>query len=123
MNIRYNSKEWQSLLGLLKLRRISTTANKYGKQTRKTRFQTLVLNNVFEISKFPSTSTIIDIALLINVHPKSIQKWFQNTRQMTKKRDIPIDEYSDSTPTIVDIPISTLYMLLVKARRECLIIH
>lgn len=123
MNVRYNPKEWQSLLGLLKLRRVSTTANKYGKQTRKTRFQTLVLNNVFEISKFPSTSTIIDIALLINVHPKSIQKWFQNTRQMTKKRDLSVDEYSDNTPTIVDIPISTLYMLLVKARRECLMLH
>lgn len=107
-------RELEAALGLLKLgifqRNIYTTR----RQIRKTRLQTSVLYRVFEISKFPSTKTIFDLSLLINIHPKSIQKWFQNTRQSFKKRKkkaIPIlndnvTKYKD--PNIFDVPVPIL---------------
>jgi hypothetical protein len=80
-------RELEAALGLLKLNGFQASRYSVGRQIRKTRLQTCVLHRVFEISKFPSTKTILDLALLINIHPKSIQKWFQNTRQTLKKRN------------------------------------
>ncbi|WUR05091.1 homeobox domain-containing protein 13 [Vairimorpha necatrix] len=109
-------KEWQGILGLLKLTRYTRYDQRYGRQIRKSRLQTCVLNLVFDITKFPSTSTIIDLALLINIHPKSIQKWFQNTRQTIKKKGREEDDKSNET-TIVDISVPILYKLIEKAKK------
>ncbi|KAK6089421.1 hypothetical protein P3W45_001558 [Vairimorpha bombi] len=117
-----NHKEWQSILGLLKLTRYTKYDQRYGRQIRKSRLQTCVLNYVFEITRFPSTSTIIDLALLINIHPKSIQKWFQNTRQTIKKKgrsDEDDESHGTSENTIVDVPVPTLYTLVEKAKKNC----
>nr|AGE95616.1 homeobox domain containing protein [Encephalitozoon cuniculi] len=81
-----NLRELEAALGLLKLSGFQMNRYCTGKQMRKTRLQTCVLNRIFEISRFPSSKTIVDLALLINVHPKSIQKWFQNTRQAIRKK-------------------------------------
>lgn len=104
-------RELEAALGLLKLNGFQMNRYNIGKQVRKTKLQTRVLNRVFEISKFPSSKTIFDLALLINIHPKSIQKWFQNTRQTIKKKGgakngllaSDSDEYN-----IVDIPLPVL---------------
>ncbi|KKO75531.1 homeobox domain-containing protein [Vairimorpha ceranae] len=113
-----NPKEWQSILGLLKLTRYTKYDHRYGRQIRKSRLQTCVLNYVFEITRFPSTSTIIDLALLINIHPKSIQKWFQNTRQTAKRKGNEEEDKSYEN-NIVDLPIPTLYNLMERAKKNC----
>ncbi|EOB12235.1 Homeobox protein HD-11 [Nosema bombycis CQ1] len=124
-------KEWEAALGLLKLNRYKRYDTRYGRQIRKTRLQTHVLNLVFEITKFPSTSTIVDLALLINIHPKSIQKWFQNTRQTLKKKNKGEDyeyeitrneircEMKNDDISIVDISIPTLVLLVENAKKQC----
>ncbi|KAF9762294.1 Homeobox protein HD-11 [Nosema granulosis] len=119
-------KEWEAALGLLKLNRYKRYDTRYGRQIRKTRLQTNVLNAVFDITKFPSTSTIVDLALLINIHPKSIQKWFQNTRQTSKKKGRMEDEEEASLRnegkneefSIVDISIPTLVLLIENAKKQ-----
>lgn len=107
-----NLRELEAALGLLKLNGFHMNIYSVGRQIKKTRLQIRVLNRVFEISRFPSSKTIFDLALLINIHPKSIQKWFQNTRQTMKKKKGMVrgegmtpdsDEYN-----IFDIPLPVL---------------
>lgn len=106
-----NLRELEAALGLLKLGGFQTNRYCAGKQVRKTRLQTSVLSKVFEISRFPSSKTILDLALLINIHPKSVQKWFQNTRQTMRKKgcgkaalaQLEPDEYN-----VIDIPLGVL---------------
>lgn len=120
-------KEWEAALGMLKLNRYKRYDTRYGRQIRKTRLQTNVLNSVFEITKFPSTATIVDLALLINIHPKSIQKWFQNTRQTSKKKVRTEEEEEVASLrnesknedfSIVDISIPTLVLLIENAKKQ-----
>ncbi|KAH9411963.1 hypothetical protein HK407_02g04100 [Ordospora pajunii] len=80
-------RELEAALGLMKLgwmHKIDVSEQ----QLRKTRLQTCILNSVFKMSRFPSPKSVFDIALLINVHPKSVQKWFQNARQLSKRRSL-----------------------------------
>lgn len=53
--------------------------------TRKTAYQCLVLKKVFDIIKYPSQQTQIDLSLQLNLTEKSIKLWFQNERQSENK--------------------------------------
>ncbi|KAG5859563.1 homeobox domain-containing protein [Encephalitozoon hellem] len=115
-----NMRELEAALGLLKLSGFQMNRYCAGKQMRKTRLQTCVLNKIFEISKFPSSKTIIDLALLINVHPKSIQKWFQNTRQAIRKKGCVKGVLSLSDPeehSAMDIPLGVLADIVEMEKR------
>ncbi|KHN70278.1 homeobox domain-containing protein [Ordospora colligata] len=84
---RLQCRELEAALGLMKLNwmhKIQVSEQ----QPRKTRLQTCILNSVFRMSRFPSPKSVFDIALLINVHPKSVQKWFQNARQLSKRKSL-----------------------------------
>lgn len=77
-------KEVQALMGIMKLRNVG----KFKEQTvkfKKSLFQTRVLEGVYEITNFPSTSTRKDLAILLSMPEKSVQVWFQNSRQANKK--------------------------------------
>lgn len=51
----------------------------------KTRKQVKFLQAVYEITKYPSSSTRINMSALINISSRKIQIWFQNKRQAEKE--------------------------------------
>ena len=79
-------RELEAILGMLKLRRGKMTHAKWTEKVKKTPFQTGVLREIFKITEFPSTTTRRDLALLLSIPQRSIQVWFQNTRQAKRKR-------------------------------------
>ncbi|KAG5858823.1 homeodomain-containing protein [Encephalitozoon hellem] len=77
--------EGEAIAGLIKLRRLSEKSYlgligyKY-----KTRTQVDVLKKVFEITHYPSHDTRLNLAILLNISPRTVQIWFQNTRFVSK---------------------------------------
>ncbi|WEL39491.1 homeobox domain-containing protein [Encephalitozoon hellem] len=77
--------EGEAIAGLIKLRRLSEKSYlgligyKY-----KTRMQVDVLKKVFEITHYPSHDTRLNLAILLNISPRTVQIWFQNTRFVSK---------------------------------------
>ncbi|KAM0675271.1 hypothetical protein GVAV_001096 [Gurleya vavrai] len=55
-----------------------------------------MLKEVYKITEYPSTETRYNIATILNMQPRSIQIWFQNTRQSSKELDLPISDTSTS---------------------------
>lgn len=51
----------------------------------KSKLQIQLLERVFQITKYPSTNTRTDLAILLEISPRSVQIWFQNTRQIKKE--------------------------------------
>ncbi|KAM0677966.1 hypothetical protein BDAP_001446 [Binucleata daphniae] len=43
-----------------------------------------MLTKVFKITQYPCTDTRMNIAILLDMQPRSIQIWFQNMRQAIK---------------------------------------
>ncbi|ELA41752.1 uncharacterized protein VICG_01256 [Vittaforma corneae ATCC 50505] len=77
-------KELHALMGIMKLRNVG----KFDEQNvkfKKSAFQTKVLECVYEITCFPSSSTRKDLAILLSMPEKSVQVWFQNSRQANKR--------------------------------------
>ena len=74
-------------IGLLKFSYMKRRKMYYGEKIKKNKFQQDVLNSIYEVSSFPSTETRCEIALLLGIPQRSVQVWFQNKRQLTKKRD------------------------------------
>ncbi|TBU08866.1 homeobox domain-containing protein [Hamiltosporidium magnivora] len=78
-------KEAETLIALLKIRRenrikyIGNNGYKY-----KSRRQLAMLNRIYNITNYPSTDTRNDIAVLLDIPQRSVQIWFQNTRQSMK---------------------------------------
>lgn len=108
-----NLRELEAALGLLKLNGIQMGRHG-GRQVRKTKMQTNALHRVFEITRFPSSRSIFDLSLLISIHPKSIQKWFQNTRQSLKKKGSALPDFDEHG--IVDIPLPLLAEIVERER-------
>lgn len=80
-------KEIQAVMGIMKLR----NAWKFEELTikfKKSPFQTKVLERVFRITNFPSSTTRKDLSLLLSMPEKSIQVWFQNARQANKRMKV-----------------------------------
>ncbi|KAK1347667.1 homeobox domain-containing protein [Hamiltosporidium tvaerminnensis] len=74
-------------IGLLKFSYMKRRKMYYGEKIKKNKFQQDVLNSVYEVSSFPSTETRCEIALLLGIPQRSVQVWFQNKRQLSKKRE------------------------------------
>lgn len=73
-------KNFQALLGMLKIKSFSEE-EKGGKQRiQKSEFQKAVLKEIFDITKFPSRQTRDDLAVLLKHSSRGIQIWFQNQR-------------------------------------------
>lgn len=70
----------EALLGLMKLKRGELLTSNKKIRTHKNNFQRSVLVDVFAITKFPSSDTREELALILNHTSRSIQIWFQNNR-------------------------------------------
>jgi hypothetical protein len=77
--------EADAIIGLVKMRRMTSSSafRHIGYQFR-TPGQSLVLAMVFEITIYPSCGTRKDLAVLLNMPLRSVQIWFQNSRQSLK---------------------------------------
>lgn len=96
----------QAALGLIKLKGKSRYIN------RKSPYQCIVLRKVFDIIKYPSQQTQIDLSLLLNLPEKSIKLWFQNERQMENKSNSK-DEHVG-----FEINLIILYRICMETKRE-----
>lgn len=93
-------KELEAVMGILKLKKGVVRQSGWAEKIKKTPFQVKVLQELFKLTEFPSTATRRDLSLLLSIPQRSIQVWFQNTRQAKKKyRDVLIDRglYSNSS--------------------------
>lgn len=82
--------EADALLGICMLmneRRM--LSNKEEGYKYKTSTQLRMLNTVFKITKYPSSGTRINLAILLKISTRSVQIWFQNTRQVIKDEGNP----------------------------------
>lgn len=80
-----------SIIGILRLRNFQRREFSVEK-IRKTSLQKRVLQEVYELTDFPSTNTREELALLLGLPHRSIQVWFQNKRQKNRKMPCIIDK-------------------------------
>lgn len=78
--------EIEAAIGLLKISSLKRRNPGFGVKVKKTNLQQAVLKSVFEITNFPSTETRNELALLLGISQRSVQVWFQNKRQISKKK-------------------------------------
>lgn len=91
-------RELEAAIGILKLKKSGSRMNTWSEKIKKTPYQVRVLQELFKVTEFPSTATRKDLALLLSIPQRSIQVWFQNTRQAKKKyRDVHIDRNAYSS--------------------------
>lgn len=95
MTMRNNSRlRWEEemerlidpLLGLLKLR-YDVRPDIRDEKIRKSDLQTSALLRLFNLTNFPCTSTREQIAIFLGLPQRSVQIWFQNRRQATRKNN------------------------------------
>lgn len=79
-------KELEAVMGILKLKKGIMTQSGWPEKVKKTPFQIKVLQEIFRVTEFPSTSTRKDLSLLLSIPQRSIQVWFQNTRQAKRRQ-------------------------------------
>ena len=78
----YEEMEAESIIGLIKLRRVSKSGNYVSQGYKyKTDKQLEILIAVFEITPYPTSQTREALGILLNINPRSIQIWFQNSRR------------------------------------------
>ena len=73
-------KNFQALLGMLKIKSCSEEEKSSKQRIQKSEFQKAVLKEIFDITKFPSRQTRDDLAVLLKHSSRGIQIWFQNQR-------------------------------------------
>lgn len=115
--LNYDNKQLEAALGLIKLAMMKNSAFSMGKKIKKTLFQTIVLENVFNITSLPSAHTQFDLSVLLKIPQRSVQVWFQNARQLKKKkqRDTKakcIEEFDE----VYDVPVARLVKLIEKVK-------
>lgn len=75
-----------SIIGMLRLK--NTTKKEFSNdKIRKTTLQKKVFQEVFEVTDFPSTNAREELPLLLRLPHRSIQVWFQNKRQKSRKNN------------------------------------
>lgn len=74
-------ENYAAFIGLLKLKRGDLLHSNRKIRTHKNDFQKALLIDILQITKFPSSDTREELALILNHTARSIQIWFQNNRQ------------------------------------------
>lgn len=106
-------KEIQAVMGIMKLRNTWKFEDQNIK-FKKSPFQIKVLEKIFRITNFPSSSTRKDMSLLLCMPEKSIQVWFQNARQAIKRTKTHSEgEFSE----IYDISVPQLLEIMRNVKR------
>ncbi|KAM0673386.1 hypothetical protein GVAV_003075 [Gurleya vavrai] len=81
------SLEADAICALLKFTGLRKKKSFLGEKIKKSQLQQNVLKKVYDITNFPSTETRNEIALLLSIPQRSVQVWFQNRRQICRKKD------------------------------------
>lgn len=115
-------KELEAVLGIMKFKKGGKEQHMSNEKIKKTPFQIKVLHELFKITQFPSTATRKDLALLLSIPARSIQVWFQNTRQARKKQKTGV-ESENSPPSVSedendDVSLITMIDIIVTAKKE-----
>ncbi|KAM0687702.1 hypothetical protein COBT_001055 [Conglomerata obtusa] len=133
-NDEQKSLEADAICGLLKFTGLRRKRSYVGEKVKKSQLQQNVLKKVYAITNFPSTETRNEIALLLSIPQRSVQVWFQNRRQICRKKDKDrpgsssekglVNEYSkfvednhidkDGEDEVFDVPTSTLIDIIEK---------
>ncbi|EOB11232.1 Homeobox protein HD-11 [Nosema bombycis CQ1] len=95
-----NDIVYEAALGLLKLFYSNNES-----QTKRNKLQTSVLHSMFDITNYPSSSTQIDLSILLKMQIKSVKIWFQNARQQRRKKMSFKREKETGPYEMVDVPI------------------
>lgn len=106
-------KEIEALVGIMMLKntwRFEDLNIKF----KKSPFQTRVLEYIFKLSNFPSSKTRRTLSALLCMPDKSIQVWFQNTRQANKRSHFLGSEQSE----VCDIPEKKLIEIINTIKAE-----
>lgn len=110
----FTDKVADAIVGLLKIK-YETNTFYFADKIKKTMFQRVVLSKIYNLSNFPSTETRDELAIIIGLPMRSVQIWFQNRRQQSRKsiRDhhskigklsqLFIDNYRVPTRKLVEI--------------------
>ncbi|KAF7684560.1 Homeobox protein HD-4 [Astathelohania contejeani] len=83
-----NHNECEALIGIMKLRNHLSRSSNQLNYKYKSNVQLRMLEKIYDITKYPSTSTRTNLAILLNIPERSIQIWFQNVRQMDRERQM-----------------------------------
>lgn len=117
--------EADAIIGLLKFNSAKRKAY-VGEKIKKSALQQNVLKKVYNITNFPSTETRNELALLLGIPQRSIQVWFQNRRQINRKKDkVPglVNEYSkfveekDDEEEVFDVPTAELIEIILSCSK------
>lgn len=117
-------RELEAVVGMLKLRKSFVFRKSYSEKVKKSPFQTKVLQELFKITAFPSTATRKDLALILSIPPRSIQVWFQNARQASKKRNVKMNLKQEKTSTSSseveneDVPLKRLIGIISSVQKN-----
>lgn len=117
--------EADAICGLLKFTGLRKKKQLVGEKVKKSQLQQNVLKQVYEITNFPSTETRNELALLLGIPQRSIQVWFQNRRQITRKnKDKPGNENefgeggSDKEDEeLFDVPTVVLIEIIMRCKK------
>ena len=115
INLKKSRRELEALLGILKLRKgYEHGLQRVIEKVKKTPLQKTVLRKLYSITHFPSTSTRSDLSLLLGIPQRSIQVWFQNTRQADKRNPEDLQKIIDHEPD--DIPVDVLLNIVISSK-------
>lgn len=128
-------QEIDAAIGLLKINSMGRKKPSLGVKIKKTFLQQQVLKSVYQITSFPSTETRKELALLLGISQRSVQVWFQNKRQISRKKDNfeseknnimnEFNKFSNLDPyfeinneTVCDISSKTLFRIIESCKNE-----
>lgn len=120
--------EADAICGLLKFTGMRKKKQLVGEKVKKSQLQQNVLKQVYEITNFPSTETRNELALLLGIPQRSIQVWFQNRRQITRKnKEKPglVNEYTKfveekeekDDEEVFDVPTVVLIDIIMRCKK------
>ncbi|KAF9764040.1 Homeobox protein HD-4 [Nosema granulosis] len=114
--------EAESVLGLLKMKRsVHDRLSRSKNYKYKSPYQLKVLYRVYSMTSYPSSKTRNDLGILLNMHPRSVQIWFQNTRQNTKDNNGNLEikyNHNSSKNKEKDISVSHLLEYCIEENKE-----
>lgn len=118
--------EADALCGLLKFTGMRRRKHYVGEKVKKSQLQQNALKKVYDITNFPSTETRNELALLLGIPQRSIQVWFQNRRQITRKskeRPLIVNEYNKfveekEEEEVFDVPTYILVEIILSCSKS-----
>ncbi len=77
---------------------IERTGHSRSKRKRTSPDQLVILNSVFQASRYPSTEKRQELAVQLGMSPRAVQIWFQNKRQNAKVKEEEAEIFGNVIP-------------------------